>query len=261
MIVSTYAYDSCFIILEQRPWSEWKRSDESCRQHTGHDIEQIIMITSLRLIARWGRPQFLLIVSTCSRVLMNLLVVMLWHLKHYHSERYIATEFDLVRKTVAYSLSSVLGILHSCAYPEFISLPTYMSKRTAPYGLEEHHKLIVDSTECKAYYHAKSPTNCALIVHASECYKGTVHDITILRESGLLEYLNDSVQIIAGQGYIGEEYIVTARKKPRGCELEEEDREFDRNMNSARAAVENINQRLKTYSILDGVYRGAIDAS
>jgi hypothetical protein len=182
---------------------------------------------------------------------------------------------------VAYSLSSVLDILHSCVYPEFISFPTNISNRTTPHGPEEHHNLIVDSTfiaisqpddstERKAYYYGKSPTNYALtvqvacdfrhrIVHVSECYKGSVHDITILRESGLLENLNDSVQIIADKGYIGEEYVATPRKKPHGRGLEEEDKDFNRNINSARAAIENINQRLKTYAILGGVYRGAID--
>ena len=38
-----------------------------------------------------------------------------------------------------------------------------------------------------------------------------MHDITILKESGLLERLNDCVQITADNGHIGEEYIVTPR--------------------------------------------------
>ena len=101
---------------------------------------------------------------------MNLLVVTLWYLKHYHAERYIA----------------------------------------------------------------------------SECYHGSVHDITVLRESGLLEHVNDAEQIIADKGYIGEEHVVTPRKKPRGCELTDEDKDYNRDINSARAAIENINQRLKT---------------
>ena len=106
---------------------------------------------------------------------MNLLVVTLWCLNHYHPEHYIPREFDLVRKTVAYSLSSVLDILHSCVYPEFISLLTSISNRTTPHGPKEHHKSIVDftfiaipqpddSTERKAYYHVNSPTNNALKV-------------------------------------------------------------------------------------------------
>ncbi|CAF1325940.1 unnamed protein product [Rotaria sordida] len=64
-----------------------------------------------------------------------------------------------------------------------------------------------DSEQRKAYNHAKSPTNYAIkvqiacdfrhrIVHVSECYQGSVHDITVLRDSGLLEHVEDSVQII-----------------------------------------------------------------
>jgi hypothetical protein len=30
-------------------------------------------------------------------------------------------------------------------------------------------------------------------------------------------------------------------------------------INSARAAIENINQRIKTYAIIGSIYRGAID--
>ncbi|CAF0987276.1 unnamed protein product [Didymodactylos carnosus] len=212
---------------------------------------------------------------------MNLLVITLWHLKYYHSERYIATEFDLSRSTVNYFLWVVVDILHSCVYPEFISLPTDMANLTTVHGPEEYHKLIVDSTliaipqpgdsdERRSYYHAKSSTNYALkiqiacdfrhrIVHVSKCYKGSVHDITILRESGLLEHVNDSVQIIADKGYVGEDYVITPRKKPRGRNLTAEDKDFNRDINSARATIENINQRLETYGILGGIYGGAID--
>ncbi|CAF4171012.1 unnamed protein product [Rotaria sp. Silwood2] len=77
---------------------------------------------------------------------MNLLVVILWYLKYYHSERYIATELNLGPSTVNYLLSEVVDILHSCVYPELISLSGDMSNRTTPHGPEEHHKLIVDST-------------------------------------------------------------------------------------------------------------------
>ena len=85
-----------------------------------------------------------------------------------------------------------------------------MNDDTTAQEQEEHHKLIVDSTfiainhledseERKAYYHGKSPTNYALsvqitydfnhqIVHVSRCYQGSLHDLTTLRELGLLEY-------------------------------------------------------------------------
>ncbi|CAF5104661.1 unnamed protein product, partial [Rotaria sp. Silwood1] len=135
----------------QRPWSEWKHTDASCIEHTGHDVEQVQELY-----------------STCEEPLIV----------------QVACDF--------------------------------------------RHR----------------------IVHVSECYHGSIHDITILRESGLLEHVEESVQIIGDKGYIGEEYVVTPRKKPRGCELTEEDKDFNRDINSARAAIENINQSLKSYAIV-----------
>ncbi len=81
-----------------------------------------------------------------------------------------------------------------------------------------------------------------------------IHDITVLRES---EHAEESVKIIGDKAYIHEEYVVTPRKKSRGRELKQEDKNFNR----TRAAIENINQCLKTYAILGGVYRGSVDDS
>ncbi len=279
-------YCSLLNILDQRPWSEWKRTNTSCIQHTGHDVEQLEELYSLceePLINYCAHRDKLLAGSTTTSHLspMNLLVVTLWHLKHYHSERYIASELNISHQAVHYLLSAVVDILHSSVYPAFVSLPADLANRRTPHGPEQHHKLIVDSTgiaipepydseQRKKYYHAKSPTNYAIkvqiacdfrhrIVHVSECYHGSVHDITVLRESGLLEHVDDSVHIIGDKGYIGEEYVDTPRKKPHGRELTQEDKDFNRNMNSVRAAIENINQRLKTYAILGSVYRGPVD--
>lgn len=68
------------------------------------------------------------------------------------------------------------------------------------------------------------------------------------------------MQIVADKGYIDEEYVVTSTKKSYERELAEEDKDYNRDINSARATIENINQRLKTYAILGGIYRGSIDA-
>ncbi|CAF0908432.1 unnamed protein product [Rotaria sordida] len=255
-----------FQILDdnQRPWSEWKRTDASCIQHTGHDVEQVQELYSMceeslvnycshRNKLHWNNT------NTSYLSSMNLLVVTLWYLKHYHSERYIASELNLSQQVVNYFLSAVVDILYSCVYQAFLSLPADLVNRRTPHGPQQHHKLIVDSTfiaipephdseKRKEYYHAKCPINYAIKVQ-----------IAFLRESDLLEPVEESVQIIGDKGYIGEEYVVTPRKKPRGRELTQEDKDFNRDINSARAAIENINQRLKTYSILGGVYRGPVD--
>ncbi len=153
---------------------------------------------------------FLIIVpiETSNLSPMNLLVVTLWHLKHYHSEQYFATDLNLHQSTVNYFLSAVVNILHDCVDPELISLPVDMANR----------------------------------------------------ESGLLEHVNDSVHIIADKAYIGEDYVVIPRKKPHRRELTDEDKEFNRDINSARAAIENINQHLKAHAILGSIHGGgAID--
>ncbi|CAF2846147.1 unnamed protein product [Rotaria sp. Silwood2] len=98
------------------------------------------------------------------------------------------------------------------------------------------------------------------ITHVSECYHGSVHDITILRESGILEHVEKAVQIIADKGYIGEQYIVTSGRKSHGGELTAENKNFKRDINSTRSTIENINQCLKIYAIFGSIYRGPIDA-
>ena len=71
---------------------------------------------------------------------MNLLAVRLWYLKYYHSERYIAAKLNLDRSTVNYLLPEIVDILHSCIYPQLISLPADMSTRTTAHEPEEFHK-------------------------------------------------------------------------------------------------------------------------
>ena len=280
--------DDVFIsyIVEQRPWSEWSSSDNSCIQHTGHDIEQVERLYSMckQSLVEYCANRKQQYTKTSDVALlspMNLLAVTLWYLKHYHTERYIASEFEFNQPTVNYFLSAVIDILHSCVFTKLISLPDDMEDGTTAHGPEEYQKLIVDSTFIaihqpedseirKKYYHAKSSTNYAFkiqiacdfnhrIVHVSECYHGSVHDINILRQSGLLEYTGEDVQIIADKGYVGEQFVITPKKKPRGGELTDGEKDFNRIISAARAAIENINQRVKQYAIIGHIYRGSYD--
>ena len=272
-------------ILDQRPWSEWGRTDVSCIQHTGHDIEQVQQLFRMckqsLLEYCLDRKQHANERNITYLSPINLLVVTLWYLKHYHTERYIATELNISRSTVNYFLSGVIDILYAFVYPKLILLPDDMDDEATIHGSEQCHKLIVDSTfipihqpedseQRRVYYHAKSPTNYAFkihiacdfnhrIVHVSKCYQGSVHDITILRESGLLEHTEENVQIITDKAYIGEQYVITPRKKPRGRELTTEEKNFNRSISSSRAAIENVNQRIKNYAILGSLYRGPYD--
>ncbi|CAF3080347.1 unnamed protein product, partial [Rotaria sp. Silwood2] len=143
------------MIVKQRPWSEWKRTDESCIQHTGHDIEQIQQLYSM-----------------CEESLIRYRS----HTKEQHADDNIIPYLSPINLPVAtlcnYFLTEVINILHACVYPELISLPVNMASKRTPHGPEQHHKLIVDSTfianpepydsdRRKMYYHSKSPTNYA----------------------------------------------------------------------------------------------------
>ncbi|CAF3155201.1 unnamed protein product [Rotaria sp. Silwood2] len=66
--------------------------------------------------------------------------------KRQKNKQHTDSAINLGPSTVNYLLSEVVDILHSCVYPELISLSGDMSNRTTPHGPEEHHKLIVDST-------------------------------------------------------------------------------------------------------------------
>jgi len=147
-------------------------------QHTGHDIEQVQQLYSMceqSLINYCLHRTKQQLDDTNTPLLspINLLVVTLWYLKHYHSERYISTELNLGRSTVNYFLTEVMDILHSCVYQQLVSLPTDIASRASKHGPQRHHKLIVDSTfiaipephdlnQRRAYYHAKSSTNYAV---------------------------------------------------------------------------------------------------
>lgn len=48
LVVKMSHYEVLFLyVLDQRPWSEWKRTDASCIQHTGHDVEQVQELYSM----------------------------------------------------------------------------------------------------------------------------------------------------------------------------------------------------------------------
>lgn len=107
------------------------------------------------------------------------------------------------------------------------SFPVNLASQWTPHGAQQHHELIVylpgiaipgpyDRDSCKKHYHTKIPTNCGIKVQIADDYHHRiVHDMIVLRDSGLLEHVNNPVQIIADKEYIREGYVVAPRKDPR----------------------------------------------
>ena len=143
----------------------------------------------------------------------------------------------------------------------------------------QHVKILVDSTFLPlpktpfnpTHYHMKSPTKTAWkfeiacdlshrIVNVSKAYRGAAHDMLIIRESGTLQQASATSLILGDKGYDGPLGIVTPLKKNRKRSREllalEETKVKEHELESERSAVENINQRVKQWHIISGVYRG-----
>jgi len=140
-------------------------------------------------------------------------------------------------------------------------------------------KIIVDTTfiplpktpRNTKLFHKKSPTRSAWkfeiacdlshrIVNVSNAYTGAAHDMRIIRESGILQQQSATSRIIGDKGYIEKLGIVTPLRKnmKRSRELLalEEEKDKKHELESERAAIENINERVKEWKIISSVYRG-----
>ena len=114
--------------------------------------------------------------------------------------------------------------------------------------------LIVDSTLCpierpgenqQVFYSIKHKTHGlkyelgvrkdGLICWVYGPVPGSVHDITIIRQGGLKDYLYPNEFIIGDKGYVGENWILVPFK---GSDLSLEQRGWNHGMHSARAQVE-----------------------
>jgi hypothetical protein len=55
--------------------------------------------------------------------------------------------------------------------------------------------------------------------------------------------------------YTGEKYVTILRKKSRGGKLKAEDKDYNKSIHSKKATIEIMNQCIKPYAVLDGMYR------
>jgi hypothetical protein len=65
--------------------------------------------------------------------------------------------------------------------------------------------------------------------------------------------VNDYVQIIADKAHIGEEYVITPRKKPYGRELTDGDKDYNFHINSARGAIGDFHKATKIVQVVSAL--------
>ena len=87
--------------------------------------------------------------------------------------------------------------------------------------------------------------------------KGRIHDFKLFKNSKVK--FHKLLKVIADKGYQGitkiHELSKTPIKKPRKGKLTKEQKQYNRQLNRLRIAVEHINRRLKIFKILSYPYR------
>jgi DDE superfamily endonuclease len=206
----------------------------------------------------------------------SLLATLYW-LRVYPPTRSIAAELNVkltpLRECIDHTLQSLFTTLVPACFSH--SDPPSVAFRQ---GTLAGVCAVVDSTflvlphsshkeERKLNYHYKSGTKQALKWqlcvtpdgvpwHLSDVVNGSVADITLLRDSELMDDIALAAFVLGDKGYIGESRLMTPHKKPRHGELKEEQKKANKERNKKRAVVENCIHQFKRWSILGGEYRG-----
>jgi len=206
----------------------------------------------------------------------SLLTTLYW-LRIYPTIRCIAAELDIsvtcVRECLDHTLDSLFTTLVPAEFHHSPPLP-----RAYTTGTLAGICAVVDSTflvlphtdkkeDGKKNYHYKSGTRQALKWqlcvsptgvpwHISDVVNGAMADIKLLEKSELMEWTALEALVLGDKGYVGAWHVVTPKKKPRGGELKEDEKEANKEKNSARAIVENSIHQFKRWAILGGEYRG-----
>jgi hypothetical protein len=104
------------------------------------------------------------------------------------------------------------------------------------------------------------------IVHQSATVPAPMSDSMLLRRSRLAGNLPPGVRLFGDSAYVGmgkvypELEVVTPHKKPRGGELSDEQREFNRQVSKVRIAVENSLCRVKTFKVSCEFFRNPVSS-
>lgn len=100
-------------------------------------------------------------------------------------------------------------------------------------------------------YEVRVTLSTGRIVWMTGGLPGSVHDITMARNSGILNQLLPGELILADKEYIGEDYFVTPFKNPST----NEEWTWNHFIHTTRVIVENIYSRIKAFGCLKQQWR------
>lgn len=267
---------SCDVLgMVDLPWSSWQHHEPALKDSTGLSragFDRVYSICEKHLIDSRLHQH----ASKKQHTHMsthNMLTLTLYWLRKATSYHSLAAQFPTYsRTTIMRVVGRVIDMLHKHLVPLLIQpIPSNApSSRTASL---QHVKLIIDSTfiplpaaeKQPRYYHKKSPTKAALkveidcdlrhrIVNVSDVVNGAMHDMRLVRESGILDQMNKETRAIGDKGYIGKLGIITPARKKRKVSREvallQDDRVRKHELETERSAIENINERVKQWWII-----------
>ena len=268
----------CSPEVVQEPWATWAVDKEALLLNTGMsaaDVELVYERSKGKLLVLAAR-QYHLNANTPTLTSHNLLVITLHWLRRKPTYAELADKFPHGQHFWHTMVRRVVDALEECLYAHFVP-PLAPTAPTSVYFANV--KIIVDTTFVplpktqfiRADYHHKSPTKAAWkyeiacdfshrIISCSRGFHGGQHDMRITRESGLLQQSSPAALIMGDKGYRGQlGIVVPASKKAkvsREVQLLEEERQRGHELQHERAAIENINKRVKEWAVANEVWDG-----
>jgi hypothetical protein len=219
--------------------------------------------------------------STCDRLLLALV----W-LRVYPTYEVLGFFFDLHKRNAQLNARAALEVLDALDDFPFDRPGTDRKKlRSAAEVMAAFPQVryIIDAKEQrlnkprgeeaqKPYYSGKKKAHTVKtqvvvnprgqIESVSESVPGSTHDLTLLVQSGVLDRLGEGEGGMMDKGYVGVEKhregvpLVLPYKKPRGGELNGEQRGHNREVARHRIVVEHTMAQLNRFTVLRQVFRG-----
>lgn len=211
----------------------------------------------------------------------QLLMVLVW-LRHYPTTEALGYFFGVSQSTASRTLTRLLPVLAEVEEKEIH--PPKGKRRTLAYFEREEAELFAildateqsvnkpqDDTQARAHFSGKQRrSTCKVTLHVnaeglirqlSASSPGSIHDVTHLRQSGLLQQLHPQTIAVADAAYIGiykdlpHHSVLVPYKAERKHPLCAEQRYANRFLSSIRIKVENVIAHLKIFRILTHRFR------
>jgi hypothetical protein len=254
------------------------------------EVKQVYQDAEERRLARPNRLRKRGAGRKFRRDLRNRLLLVLTWLRVYPSYRVLGLLFNLDKSTICRNLKMMVSLLQQVTD---MALPDVNADDVGEDDLEAilaafpQLRAIVDATEQrirrpknkevqKAHYSGKKKAHTCKtqvvvnsqgqVCHASESVPGSQHDLTLERQSKINEQLPPQIDLMGDKGYQGlqndnpQRTVELPVRKPRGQELTDEQKTFNRILAGTRIVVEHTLAHMKIFQVLYQVYRHARDA-